>query len=119
MTEAAPPPHLRGHEGIAIPIEVTNEARVHLWYEQHFGYGIHPYRSVEEAIGSWPTTATSVGVRYDEIGAFVVRAPYGLDDLFGLIVRPNTRQITKDIYLAKTRRWLDAWPKLTVIPWDS
>ena len=40
-----------------------NETRVHLWYEAHFGYRIDPYASVEDAINTWPTTATSIGVR--------------------------------------------------------
>jgi hypothetical protein len=46
---------------IAFGIDVKNEARVHLWYKSHFGYDIPPYHSVEEAMDSWPTTATAVG----------------------------------------------------------
>ncbi|MGC1188005.1 MAG: nucleotidyltransferase family protein, partial [Candidatus Acidiferrales bacterium] len=45
-----------------IAIDVKNEARLHLWYEQHFGYKIAPYESVEHAISTWPTTATSVAI---------------------------------------------------------
>jgi probable phosphoglycerate mutase len=32
-------------------------------------------------------------------------APFGLDDLLGLIVRPNPRQITREIYEVKVARW--------------
>ncbi|RJQ80151.1 MAG: hypothetical protein C4519_10420 [Desulfobacteraceae bacterium] len=42
---------------LPIRIDLKNEARVHIWHESHFGYPIKPYRSVEEAINSWPTTA--------------------------------------------------------------
>jgi len=35
-----------------IPVEIKNEARVHLWYEKHFGYPIEPYQSVEDAINA-------------------------------------------------------------------
>jgi len=100
-----------------LPIEIKNEARVHLWYEKHFGYSIKPYKSIEEAINTWPTTATSVAVKYDNKGEFIVIAPYGLNDLFGMIVRPNKTQITKKIYLEKVERWERIWPKLTIIPW--
>jgi hypothetical protein len=67
---------------IPIRVDLKNQARVHLWYERHFGYPIQPYRSVEEAINSWPTTATAVAVKYDGKGVFTVYAPYGLNDLY-------------------------------------
>jgi hypothetical protein len=99
-------------------VEVKNEARVHLWYEKHFGYAIEPYESVEDAINTWPTTATSVAVKYNDKGEFIVYAPYGLNDLFGMIARPNKAQITKEIYLSKVGRWAKIWHRLRVIPWE-
>jgi hypothetical protein len=99
-------------------VEVQNEARVHLWYAEHFGYEIAPYESVEAAINSWPTTATCVGVRTASAGGLRVYAPFGLTDLFGMIVRPNKMQITKELYEAKTERWTRLWPKLQRLPWD-
>src|SRR5262249_52254317 len=102
---------------LPVPVEIMNEARVHLWYEDHFGYRIEPYRSVEHAVNSWPTTATSVGVRREPGGDLVVYAPYGLNDLFGLVVRPNKAQITEAIYLEKVERWQRNWPRLRMLPW--
>jgi hypothetical protein len=103
---------------IDIPIDVKNEARVHLWYRRKFGYDISPYQSVEEAIASFPTTATSVGISKHG-GDFSICAPFGLDDLLGLIVRPNPRQITREIYEAKVARWRRSWPELTFLPWKG
>jgi hypothetical protein len=103
---------------LPVPVEVRNQARVHLWYERRFGYPIHPYKSLERAIDSWPTTATSVGIRREAGGRFVVYAPFGLGDLFGLVVRPNKTQITQEIYAAKVKRWSACWPKLQILPWD-
>jgi uncharacterized protein len=100
-------------------VDVKNQARVHLWYEEHFGYSITPYQSVEEAINSWPTTATAAAVRTDENGYFSVCAPFGLEDLFGMIVRPNKKQITEEIYLKKVKRWKACWPGLRIIPWSA
>lgn len=97
-------------------IDVKNQARVHLWYRDHFGYDIAPYQSVESAINTWPTTATAVGVRLCD-GTLQVYAPYGLTDLFSQIVRPNKVQITREIYEKKAHRWIRTWPSLTVIPW--
>ncbi|MEF3306017.1 nucleotidyltransferase family protein [Paenibacillus sp. GYB003] len=104
---------------LPIRLDVKNEARVHLWYERRFGYPIEPYGSLEEAIDTWPTTATAIGVRADGQGGWRVYAPYGLDDLLGLIVRPNKVQITRHIYEAKTARWTSRWPGLNVVPWDG
>jgi len=101
---------------IPLPLDVKNQARVHLWYEAHFGYPIRPYRSVEDAINTWPTTATSVGVRVEAEG-FRVYAPYGLNDLFGMVVRPNKAQITEAIYQRKISRWKACWPRLQIIDW--
>jgi hypothetical protein len=97
---------------------VKNQARVHLWYRRKFGYGIAPYRSVEDAIATFPTTATAVGLRKVGIG-YELCAPFGLTDLLGLVVRPNMRQITREIYEAKVERWRRIWPQLTFVPWGG
>jgi hypothetical protein len=102
-----------------VEVDAKNQARVHLWYGDHFGYAIAPYGSLEAAIDSWPTTATSIGVRRDGRGDWKVYAPFGLDDLFGRVVRANKKQITKEIYENKVKSWLMKWPDLTVIPWDA
>ena len=103
-------------DGVPIMVDLKNQARVHIWHEEHFGYAIRPYRSVEDAINSWPTTATCVGVRYLH-GEFEVYAPYGLNDLFGMTIKPNKVNITEDIYIAKVTRWKDCWPQLDIVPW--
>lgn len=102
---------------LPIEIELTNEARVHLWYKQEAGKEIRPYTSTEDAINTWPTTASAVGVRYEN-GRFVVYAPYGLNDMLGMIVRPNKTLITYAVYEAKATRWKNCWPKLDIVPWN-
>src|SRR5260370_40606051 len=68
---------------LSLKLDVKNEARVHLWYEEKFGYPIPPYRSTAAAIATFPTTATSIGVRWCG-GRLECCAPYGLDDLFSI-----------------------------------
>jgi hypothetical protein len=99
-------------------IDVKNEARVHMWYASKFGYTIPPYTTVFDAIDTFPTTATSVGIRPTKEGREVY-APFGLDDLMYGVVRPNKAQITQEIYDAKVARWLQMWPDLTVVAWDA
>ena len=45
---------------------------------------------------SEPTTATAVGVRLESDG-LKVYAPFGLNDMFGMIVKANKAKITKEI----------------------
>jgi hypothetical protein len=105
---------LLGGKGAAV--DVTNEARVHTWYEQRFGRPLRPYRSAEHAIATWPTTATSIGVRCDG-REFVVCAPFGLADLFAMVVRANTTLVEESVYQAKAERWCRTWPQVTALPW--
>jgi hypothetical protein len=107
---------LFGAQGVRV--DLKNQARVHLWYESRFGRAIAPYGSTRDAIDCWPTTATAVAIRTLEDGLDLY-APFGVDDLLAMTVRPNRRQITRDVYLAKVRRWQACWPALTIVPWDA
>lgn len=98
-------------------LDVKNEARVHLWYTERFGRPIAPYRSTRDAITTFPTTATAIGLR-PQGRRLEVFAPYGLSDLLNGIVRPNKAQITQAVYEAKVTKWRSLWPGLRVIPWD-
>ncbi|MTI31147.1 nucleotidyltransferase family protein [Xanthovirga aplysinae] len=100
-------------------LDVKNEARVHLWYREKFGYDIAPYKSVESAINTWPTTATSLGVRKLSEKSWEIYAPFGLKDVFNLKIRANNRQITQNIYNKKVEKWIKKWPELDVLPWDD
>lgn len=101
---------------LSAEVEIVNQARVHLWYEKDFGLKIPPYQSVEEGINSWPTTITCIAVR--KAGSQLdVYAPYGLNDLFGMILRPNKQMVTEEMYNKKVQRWTKVWPKLKVIEW--
>lgn len=104
--------------GLPIRLDVKNEARVHLWYPEKFGYEIAPYQSVGDAIASFPTTATAIGVRLCR-GEMEIIAPYGLEDLMAGIVRPNRVQITREVYMGKAQKWKQKWPDLIVQPWEA
>ena len=101
-----------------LPWEVTNQAGVHLWFEQIFGYPVEPLGSLEEAIASWPETATSIAVTLTAEGKLHVIAPLGLTDLFGMVVRRNPRRVSIDTYRKRTaeKQYTERWPRVRVIP---
>jgi len=102
---------LRDRDG-TLAWSVKNQARMH---ERN---GDAPYRSATDAMRYWPETATAVGVRLDARGGIEVAAPLGLDDLFGLVVRPTERFIAEKyaIYLERvlSKQWQEAWPRLQI-----
>jgi uncharacterized protein len=104
--------------GLPVWIDVKNQARVHFWYEAKFGYPINPYASTAEAIRTFPTTAAAVGLRPGR-NNLELFAPYGLSDLLSATVRPNKKQITREIYETKINRWIKLWPELVIIDWDE
>jgi hypothetical protein len=106
----------RDLDALGVTIDVKNQARVHRWYEARFGRAIPPYRSAEHAISTWPTTASSIGVRYDD-DRLIVCAQFGLRDLLSMTVRANPTLIDRRVLEAKAARWLEVWPRLTVLPW--
>jgi hypothetical protein len=105
---------------LPVPVEIRNEARVHLWYAERFGAPAPaPFRSTVEAIDGFAAVCCCYGITVDDDGAPAVHAPYGYDDLFAMVVRPNRRQAPRSVYEAKAARWKQHWPELTVLPWHS
>jgi uncharacterized protein len=104
---------------LPVPVEIRNEARVHLWYADRFGAPApSAFRSAAEPIDGFAAVCCCYGIRVDD-GRATVYAPYGYDDLFAMVVRPNRRQAPRYVYESKAARWKQHWPELTVLPWDS
>ena len=103
---------------LPVPVEIRNEARVHLWYADRFAAPAPAaFRSAAEPIDGFAAVCCCYGVRVDHDGELTVYAPYGYDDLFAMVVRPNRRQAPREVYEAKAARWKEHWPELTVLPW--
>src|SRR5215472_4418262 len=101
------------------PVQIRNQARVHLWYEQKFGVPCPPHASTEAAIDTFEATTACLGVRLLPGGRWRVYAPHGLGDVFNLVVRPNPVLAPGHVYQRKTARWRRQWPSLTVLPWPA
>jgi hypothetical protein len=97
-----------------IPWSVKNEARMHIVNN------IPPYSSSVDAISKFPETATSLGVKLDEKNDIVLVAPWGVDDVINLEVKPTPYfQESKEraqIYEERItkKNWKDIWYKVKV-----
>ena len=100
-----------------VPWEVTNQAAVHRWFEAAFGHAVLPLRSLDEAVASWPETATAVGLTLRDDDSIDVIAPCGLHDLFALVVRRNPTRASVDTYRERirTKRYAERWPRVRII----
>jgi len=95
-------------------VEVRNQARVHLWFEDHFGEPYEPLHSTAEALERFAAPACAVGARLESSGDITIVAPFGLEDAFAMRMRPNPRRTPKGlariIANAKAR-----WPEVTAL----
>lgn len=99
------------------PVEIRNQARVHLWFEQRFGQPYPPLRSVEEGIDRYASRNHAVGVRLCADDRLDIYAPFGLSEIFALEIRPNRALENRATHAEKARRAQACWPELTVEPW--
>ncbi|HJT58047.1 MAG TPA: nucleotidyltransferase family protein [Ktedonobacteraceae bacterium] len=97
--------------------EATNQAAVHLWYEDVFGFSVPSLHSSEEAVGTWPETATSVAVRLLPTDEIHIVAPCGLSDLFNMVLRRNPCRVTHEQFIQRlhAKQILRKWPHVQVI----
>lgn len=96
-------------------VEVRNQARVHLWFEGKFGEPYEALAGTDEALARFVAPAFAVGVRLEADDAISVAAPFGLEDVFSLTLRPNPRRGLArgwDRVVANARA---RWPELTII----
>ena len=73
-------------------VEVRNQARVHLWFEDHFGEPYDPLADTAQALTRFAVPACAVGARMEADDRLTLVAPFGLDDVFAMRLRPNPRR---------------------------
>lgn len=103
-----------GH--LPLPVQVRNQARVHLWFEQKFGAPFTPLSSAAEMLGRYASKAHAVGARMVD-GELDLIAPFGLDDIFSFRLVPNYALKNRATHEKKAARLKAVWPQLTVEPW--
>lgn len=103
--------------GGRFPIDLTNQALVHQWYDREAGETIEPYQRVEDGIDVW-LSAFAVGIRIAG-DRWDVYAPYGLSDLLDKRVRPNRKQITETTYQRLVASYRKRWPTIEIEAWTD
>lgn len=97
--------------------DVKNQAGIHEWFEERFGYPVSPLSSTHEAVATWPETASAVALTLTPLDEIEVYAPLGLEDLFALVVRRNPARVTPELYLRRIaeKKYAERWPNVRII----
>lgn len=99
------------------PVELRNQARVHLWYPKHFGQPYPKLKNSCQAIDHFASRTHCVGVRLSD--KLEIYAPYGLNDIFSFRLTPNPLLDNRATHKAKAERQMAHWPELTYVPWPD
>lgn len=70
-------------------VEVRNQARVHLWFSAKFGGDYPALTCTDEALTRYLCYSDAVAVRLEADDSISVAAPFGLDDVFDMVMRSN------------------------------
>jgi hypothetical protein len=100
-------------EPLRSQVELRNQARVHVWFEAHFGEPYTPLSCTAEALERFVAPMFAVGVRLEADDRLHVAAPFGLADLFALRLRPNPHRPFGG-FDRVAANVLQRWPELRV-----
>lgn len=101
-------------------LEVRNQARVHLWYEAHFGHAYPKLSSTDESLDNYLCTTHAIAVRLEADDSLSIAAPFGLADLFSMTIRPcRTIPANEVCYKEKAKRMARLWPQLKILHWET
>lgn len=105
-------------QDLDIKIHVRNQSRVHLWHIPESGKPYPELQSTCESLRYYPAKIQAIALQGRGSSRISYDAPFGFENLLRMIVRPNHTRDFSTLYTAKTKRWKDVWPKLTVYPWQ-
>ncbi|WP_077927799.1 nucleotidyltransferase family protein [Wohlfahrtiimonas populi] len=97
--------------------DITNQANVHQWYDKYFSKKIEAFSCLEEAIATWPETATAVAIKLNNNNELDIIAPFGLADLLQMIIRWNPTLVDYAYYKKRIqqKQYSAQWPKVKII----
>lgn len=104
---------------LPLPVEIRNQARVHLWFEKKFGAPYTPLNSACDGLSRFATKAHAVGIRKRPDGTIDVHAPFGLEDIFAFRVTPNIVLDNARTHMSKGLRAKSLWPEIELVPWPG
>lgn len=91
-------------------IQLRNQARVHLWFQEKYGWTRPPLPTARAGVQQFLARCTCVGIT----AAGDLYAPWGLDELVAGQLMLNPLNQTPDLFLPKAEDYRARWPWLTI-----
>lgn len=97
---------------LGVNVEVKNQARVHLWYQQRFNASYPRLTSSRDGIDHYLITCTCVGI---EVATGSLYAPNGLHEVYDGILRMNPMNSQPIQFRQKAEDYQLRWPWLRIL----
>ncbi|MDF2881283.1 MAG: hypothetical protein K0R54_1840 [Clostridiaceae bacterium] len=105
----------------SVPMEFTNQAFIHEWYEKKYGINLKPLVSVEDGLYLWSDSCNSILLRRIN-GGLEIKSLTGLSDLCNGIIRPIKERYEKyglpaSDYYKRLEKWdvINNYPKIKIL----
>lgn len=103
--------------GLPLPVELRNQARVHLWFPQRFGVQVQPLPDAQSSLLRYASKTHAIAARLEPDDNLTLFAPFGLDDMFSFRIIPNHVLQNRGAHEEKGARARSNWPEIIVEPW--
>lgn len=101
---------------LGVTVEAKNQARVHTWYSDHFGFAYPALVDSRAGIDRFLVPCTCVGLSLNTAQSEpALYAPYGLLDLYRGVLRPNPLCDHRPLFRAKAGSYRQRWNWLRVV----
>jgi len=107
----------RRFAGLPLPVQVRNQARVHLWFPEKFKQPFILLTSSRDMLGRYASKTHAVALKLEAGDTISVIAPFGLDDIFSFRIVPNRVLMNAPAHTAKASRAKSIWPEISIEPW--
>jgi len=98
---------------LGITVEIKNQARVHTWYPDYFGFPYPALTCARDGLDRFLVRCTCVGLQPGPDGPHLY-APNGLDDLVRGILRPNPLCDHRPLFMQKAASYRARWDWLDI-----
>ena len=103
------------YRDLGVTVEAKNQARVHTWYADWFGFPYPALRNTRDGIDRFLVPCTSVGLQNGRAGQpLTLYAPHGLEDLYQGILRPNPLVDHRPLFRQKAASYRLRWDWLQI-----
>ena len=100
---------------LPVPVEVCNQARVHIWFNEAYGTRREPLTDTTDALRHFASMTHAVAIRLDHEGQPELLAPFGLDAVFSRTIRPMPDLAGPEAWNRKIGEQARLWPELEFV----